>query len=147
MLTRNLGKPSYYKRSSRHGFMHKTYKHLKRLIRDLTHWAKRHPWKVIMMVLMPLISGGVLTALLARFGLRLPASLEKLVGIAGKAVTGDTGGLVGEAVRFAGSGGFGERSATVRVRDDDRGMRWEKSYKRTDDGWGDTVGGLAKMFI
>lgn len=126
--------------------MHKSYKHLKRLIRDLTHWAKRHPWKVIMMVLMPLISGGVLTALLARFGLRLPASLEKLVGIAGKAVTGDTGGLVGEAVRFAGNG-FGEGSATVKVRDGDRGMRWEKSYKRTDDAWGDTMGGFAKMFI
>ena len=127
--------------------MHKTYKHLKRLIRDLTHWAKRHPWKVIFMVLMPLISGGVLTALLARFGLRLPASLEKLVGIAGKAVTGDTGRFVGEAVRFAGNG-FGDGNTTVRVRDGgDRGMRWERSYKGTDDAWGDTVGGLAKMFI
>lgn len=100
---------SYYKRSPRQGFIQKSYRQLKRLLRDLVHWAKRHPWKVFFLVIMPLISGGVLTALLARFGLRIPAGIERMMGVASKAATGDSVGLVGEAVRmasnFGGSGG------------------------------------------
>jgi hypothetical protein len=146
-----FSKPSYYKRSSRHGFMHKSYKQLKRLIRDLVHWAKRHPWKVFFLVLMPLISGGVLTALLARFGLRLPQSLERLVGVAGKAVTGDAGGLVGEAMKMAGSFGAGSNdSAHVRVRDArDGSLAWEKTYEKGSGGdmLGETISGVAKMFF
>lgn len=131
--------------------MHRSYKQLKRLIRDLVHWAKRHPWKVFFMVIMPLVSGGVLTALLARFGLRLPQSLERLVGIAGKAATGDAGGLVGEAMRMAGIGGNDTASARVRVHDGGRegGVAWERSYEKgnSKDVLGDTISGMAKMFI
>ena len=130
--------------------MHRSYKQLKRLIRDLVHWAKRHPFKVFFLVLMPLISGGVLTALLARFGLRLPKSLERLVGVAGKAVTGDTGGLVGEAMRMAGGlGGNASASVHVKERGRDGGFEWEKTYAKgkTGDMMGDTVAGIAKMFI
>ena len=39
--------------------------------------------KVFVLVIMPLITGGVLTGLLARFGIRLPAGLEKMMGAAG----------------------------------------------------------------
>ncbi|KFH47955.1 hypothetical protein ACRE_011790 [Hapsidospora chrysogenum ATCC 11550] len=151
-----FSKPSYYKRSSRHGFLHRSYKQLKRLLRDLAHWAKRHPWKVFFLVIMPLVSGGVLTALLARFGLRIPHSIERLLGIASKAATGDAGGLVGEAVRMAGGlagGSSGSASARVRVRGDDSDLAWERSYSGRrgggggGDGWGDAVSGVAKMFI
>ncbi|CAH0049471.1 unnamed protein product [Clonostachys solani] len=145
------GKPSYYKRSSRQGFLQRSYKQLKRLLRDLVHWAKRHPWKVFFLVLMPLISGGILTALLARFGLRLPGSLERLMGVASKAVTGDTAGLVGEAVRMASGGGAAAAPASVRVNASgyDDGMAWERSYRSEGEtNWGDAVTkGISKMFF
>ncbi|KAF5005553.1 hypothetical protein FDECE_8014 [Fusarium decemcellulare] len=125
---------SYYKRSPRQGFIQKTYKQVKRLLRDLVHWAKRHPWKVFFLVIMPLITGGALTALLARFGLRIPPSIERMLGVASKAATGDSSGLVGEAVRMA--SGFGGNSS-VRVERDTR------SYSGGGgDSWG---GGLADM--
>lgn len=126
---------SYYKRSPRQGFVQKTYKQLKRLLRDLVHWAKRHPWKVFFVVIMPLITGGALTALLARFGLRIPPAIERMLGVASKAATGDSSGLVGEAVRMA--SGFGGNSA-VRVERDTH------SYSGGGGG-GDTWGGFADM--
>ncbi|ATY63911.1 hypothetical protein A9K55_004671 [Cordyceps militaris] len=98
---------SYYKRSPRKGFLQRSYKQLKRLIRDLLHWFKRHPWKVFFMVIMPLVTGGALTALLARFGLRMPPSLERALGMASRAASGDGFGLMSDAVRMAGGGGGG----------------------------------------
>ena len=41
---------------------------------------RRHPVKVFFLVIMPLITGGALTKLLAQFGVRLPRSLENLAG-------------------------------------------------------------------
>ncbi|KAG5945084.1 hypothetical protein E4U53_006759, partial [Claviceps sorghi] len=94
---------SYYKRSPRPNFVQRTYKRLRRLLRDLVHYAKRHPWKVFFLVIMPLVTTGVLSSLLARFGLRIPPSLERLLGAATRAAaTGDSLGLVGDAVRLAG---------------------------------------------
>ncbi|CCE27999.1 uncharacterized protein CPUR_01473 [Claviceps purpurea 20.1] len=100
----NFGnRSSYYKRSSRQNFMQRTYKRLKRLLRDLVHYAKSHPWKVFSLVLMPLLTTGILGSLLARFGLRIPPSLERLLGAASRAAaTGDSLGLVTDAVRMAG---------------------------------------------
>ena len=143
------GKPSYYKRSSRHGFVHRTTKQIKRLFRDLVHWAKRHPWKVFFLVLMPLLSGGILTGLLARFGLKLPSQLERLLGVASKAAVGDAPGLVGEAVKMAGNFTSSSRDGptSVRVHDRDTGYGWEKDYRHSGDAWGDTVTSMAKMFI
>jgi hypothetical protein len=134
VLTSLLGRSSYYKRSPRQGFVQKTYKQLKRLLRDLVHWAKRHPWKVFFVVIMPLITGGALTALLARFGLRIPPAIERMLGVASKAATGDSSGLVGEAVRMA--SGFGGNSA-VRVERD--------THSYSGGGGGDTWGGFADM--
>ncbi len=114
------------------------------------------------MVIMPLVTGGALTALLARFGLRMPPSIERLVSIASRAVTGDTGGLVKEAVRMAGDYG-GSGSASVHVRDSGRDMYYDgnftnrgggygdRGYRRSRDSGGDGLGsavaGMAKMFI
>ncbi|KAG5974229.1 hypothetical protein E4U55_008272 [Claviceps digitariae] len=113
----NFGnRSSYYKRSPRHNFMQRTYKRLKRLIRDLVHYAKRHPWKVFFLVIMPLLTTGVLSSLLARFGLRIPPSLERLLGAASRAAaTGDSLGLVSDAVRMAGELG-GSSSGRVNPR-------------------------------
>ncbi|KAL6895588.1 hypothetical protein HDV57DRAFT_17432 [Trichoderma longibrachiatum] len=95
-------RPSYYKRSPREGFVQRCIKQLKRLLRDLQHYAKRHPWKVFFLVILPLVTGGALTALLARFGLRIPPALERMLGVAKRAATGDPFSAVGDAVRMAG---------------------------------------------
>jgi hypothetical protein len=59
------------------------YSKLRRLLRDLIYYMKKHPMKVFVLVIMPLITGGALTGLLAKFGLRLPAGIEKMFGAAG----------------------------------------------------------------
>ncbi|KAI0139672.1 hypothetical protein LQW54_011089 [Pestalotiopsis sp. IQ-011] len=140
---------SYYKRSPRSNFVQRMYKQLKRLLRDLIYYAKKHPMKVFMLVIMPLITGGALTALLARFGLRLPPGLERMLGIAARAGGGGSAGLVGEAVRMAsGMGGSGGSAYVERGRDG--GMQWERrstSSRYDDDGWGDgLMRGVTKMF-
>lgn len=127
------------------------------------YYAKRHPAKVFMLVIVPLVTTGALTTLLARFGLRLPAGLERMLGIAAKAGAGDSFGLVGEAVRLATdglSGGHGHSHTSVE-RGRDGGMQWvRKSVERDEysdwgwedghDGGGAWGGGLmksvAKMF-
>ncbi|OTB05910.1 hypothetical protein M426DRAFT_21345 [Hypoxylon sp. CI-4A] len=118
---------SYYRRQPRSNFLQRTLKKLKRLLRDLMYYAKRHPLKVFMLVIMPLITGGALTALLARFGLRLPPTIERMLGVAAKAGSGDSIGLMGEAVRMAGGlGGHagGENLSVERARDG--GYQWER---------------------
>lgn len=147
LVTRkNKGRSSsYYKRSPRSNFVQRMYKQLKRLLRDLIYYAKKHPMKVFMLVIMPLITGGALTALLARFGLRLPPGLERMLGIAARTAGGGSAGLVGEAVRMAsGMGGSG----TVHVeRGRDGGVAWARRSAYEDDGWGDGfVKGVTKMF-
>lgn len=102
---------SYYKRQPRANFVQKAYRKLKRLLRDLVYWAKRHPMKVFLLVIMPLITGGALTALLARFGLRLPPAVERMLGIAAKTAGGGSIGLMGEAVRMVSGGGGGGGSS------------------------------------
>lgn len=118
MGTRPPGRSnSYYRRQPRSSFLQRTLKKLKRLLRDLVYYAKRHPWKVFMLVIMPLITGGALTALLARFGLRLPPTIERMLGMAARAGSGDSVGLMGEAVRMAGGLGRGEGMGVDRARD------------------------------
>ncbi|KAK1250353.1 hypothetical protein MKX08_010356 [Trichoderma sp. CBMAI-0020] len=127
-------RPSYYKRSPREGFLQRCLKQLKRLLRDLQHYAKRHPWKVFFLVIVPLVTGGALTALLARFGLRIPPSIERMLGMAKRAATGDPFTAVNDAVRMAGEYGNGNGSNAVQsyVRGSrvERGrsgdMRWER---------------------
>ncbi|OAA78234.1 hypothetical protein LEL_05057 [Akanthomyces lecanii RCEF 1005] len=155
---------SYYKRSPRKGFMQRSYKQLKRLIRDLLHWFKRHPWKVFFMVIMPLVTGGALTALLARFGLRMPPSLERALGMASRAASGDGFGFVSDAMRMAGGGpgagagaargGFASASYDRYSRggggsfDAFEGFGRARSHGGGGDDWSSgLVNGVAKMFI
>ncbi|EGY20671.1 hypothetical protein VD0002_g1052 [Verticillium dahliae] len=147
-----FSRPSYYKRSPRGGFLHKAKKTVKRLWRDLMRLLKENPGKVVMLVLMPLLTGGFLTALLAKFGLRLPPSVERMIGMGARAAGGDSFGAVGEAVRmasgsFGGAGGGGQGAKVNIQRGMGNGMAWEKKTVEKDFGWGDTIGGMAKMFI
>ncbi|PSR86996.1 hypothetical protein BD289DRAFT_247069 [Coniella lustricola] len=113
---------SSYRRSPRQGFFHRAYKQLKRLLRDLVYYAKRNPVKVFTLIILPLITGGALTALLARFGLRLPPGLERMLGMGARAMSGGGVGLVGEAVRMAsgmsGGGGGGHEGTTIHIERD-----------------------------
>jgi hypothetical protein len=59
---------------------------------------KRNPLKVFMLVIMPLITGGALTGLLSKFGIRLPAGVEKLFGAAGG--RGASGGFGGGGMSY-----------------------------------------------
>lgn len=79
------GRPSsYYRRSPRRNYLARTFKKLRRLLRDLVFYMKRHPYQVLLLVIMPLILSGTLAKLLAKFGIRLPAGLQKAL----KIVTG-----------------------------------------------------------
>lgn len=136
-------------------------------MRDLIYYAKRHPLKVFVLVLVPLITGGALTALLARLGLRLPPFLERLLGVAARAAgagaAGDSLGLVGEAVRMVRDFGGGSSSSSssssltkaVVERGRDGGVNWERRrYERDYDsygggrgeGWKDGLKSIAKVF-
>ncbi|KAI0596485.1 hypothetical protein F4775DRAFT_313884 [Biscogniauxia sp. FL1348] len=139
---------SFYRRSPRSSFLQRTYKKLKRLLRDLVYYAKRHPLKVFMLVVMPLITGGALTALLARFGLRLPPGVERMLGLAARTASGDGIGLVGEAMRMVStaSGGPGAGIRVESGRGD--GVRWERrtEYSNGGDWASDLWDGLGKFF-
>jgi hypothetical protein len=109
---------SYYKRSPRDGYLRKLYSKLRRLLRDLMYYLKKNPVKVFMLVIMPLLTGGALTGLLAKFGIRMPAGLGKMFG------SGAARGAMDLGRSGAAMGGLGSLAA----------------------GMGG-VAGLAKMFI
>ena len=128
------------------------YKKLRRLIKKTIRYMKAHPLKVFMLVIMPLITGGALTALLATFGLRLPRSLERLIAkISGKPSYGD---LIGVGATAMGMGG-GMKTSVERGRDGN--LQWErKKVTGPLESFGgiggvmDGVGGImsvAKLFI
>jgi hypothetical protein len=48
-------------------------------LRQLMDYARRHPMKLLMMIL-PLLTGGALAGVLAKFGIRLPRGLENMMG-------------------------------------------------------------------
>ncbi len=76
--------------------------------------------KVFMLVIMPLITGGALTGLLAKFGMRLPPGLQKLFGGRGgggveyerskMSASGPIGAMGGVASAMGGMGGIGSAS-------------------------------------
>ncbi|KAF2265618.1 hypothetical protein CC78DRAFT_598831 [Lojkania enalia] len=70
--SRHHSSTSHYRRRPRDGYIAYLYDQLRRLWRKLVHYAKRHPYKVFFMVIMPLISGGLLHKLARQFGVHLP---------------------------------------------------------------------------
>ena len=57
---------------------------IKRLFRDIYRWARRNPMKVLLMVIVPLLTSGVLPKLLAMIGIRLPHAVVSALGGAPK---------------------------------------------------------------
>ncbi|KAI9373316.1 hypothetical protein BJX61DRAFT_385872 [Aspergillus egyptiacus] len=70
--------PSVFSSSSsrrarpRSGFIQRIVRYLKRLFRVISNYGRRHPIKVLMLVVFPLIASGVLYKLFAMVGIRLP---------------------------------------------------------------------------
>lgn len=109
--------------------------------------------KVFILVVMPLITGGALTGLLAKFGIRLPGGIERMFGMAGGG-----GGFGGSG--YGGSGYGGSSYGVGRGRDG--GMQFERTHVEGSGslgalgGLGSVLGGmggvggavsLAKMFM
>ncbi len=95
--SRHHSSTSRYKRSPRDNYMQHLYKKLQHFLREIWRYAQRHPVKVFFMVIMPLVSGGVLTKLARQFGVNLP----------------ETGGAHGGRGGFAGAGPSGGRGSSA----------------------------------
>lgn len=72
--------PSIFSSSSRRarpraGFVQRIIYHIKKLFRDIYRHARRHPVKVFLLVIVPLLTSGALPKLLAMIGLHLPKGL------------------------------------------------------------------------
>ncbi|KAF2185043.1 hypothetical protein K469DRAFT_578031 [Zopfia rhizophila CBS 207.26] len=70
--SRHHSSTSHYKRRPREGYLQYLYHKFRHLLRELWYYARRHPYKVFFMIIMPLVSGGVLHKLARQFGVRLP---------------------------------------------------------------------------
>jgi len=60
----------------RSGFVNR----IRRFLRDIYAKFRKHPWRMFMLVIMPLLTSGVLVKLFASLGLRLPASVTRMMG-------------------------------------------------------------------
>ncbi|KIW17751.1 hypothetical protein PV08_04946 [Exophiala spinifera] len=60
----------------RSGFINR----IRRFLREIYSYMRRHPLKVFLLVIMPLITGGALAKLLAQVGIRLPPGLQRMMG-------------------------------------------------------------------
>ncbi|KAE8349085.1 hypothetical protein BDV28DRAFT_69360 [Aspergillus coremiiformis] len=73
--------PSVYSSSSsrrarpRSGFVQKVVHIVRRLLRDIYKYAHEHPIKVLLLVLIPLLTSGVLQKLFAMIGVHLPKNI------------------------------------------------------------------------
>lgn len=67
---------------------------IKKLFRDIYRYAREHPMKVLMLVVLPLLTSGVLPKLLAMIGIRLPhGAMGALGGSSGARGMGGMGGM------------------------------------------------------
>lgn len=71
---------SRYRRLPRDGYINRLIDQIRKLMHNLYGYAHRHPVKVFMLVVMPLITGGVLHNILKTFGIRVPASVSRAMG-------------------------------------------------------------------
>ncbi|KAF2016057.1 hypothetical protein BU24DRAFT_409211 [Aaosphaeria arxii CBS 175.79] len=100
--SRHRSSTSRYKRSPRDGYLQHLYHKFQHFLRQLWRYAKKHPYKIFFMVIMPLVSGGVLHKLARQFGVNLP----ELGGGQGARGAPSQGGYYGsEGYGDAGGGG------------------------------------------
>ncbi|KAJ5083812.1 hypothetical protein N7456_013239 [Penicillium angulare] len=64
----------------RDGFVQRLIRSIKKLFRDIYRYAKNHPMKVFMLVILPLLTSGILPKLLAMIGVRLPGGVLSALG-------------------------------------------------------------------
>jgi hypothetical protein len=106
-------------------------------------YAKTHPAQVFALVIVPLVTGGALTAALARIGVRMPRSIERLVHAASRMASGDPGALISEAVRMVSGDGHGTRHRGAVVRGARAGdFKWDQrgdAYSSAADGWAESL--------
>ncbi|PSN60372.1 hypothetical protein BS50DRAFT_506465 [Corynespora cassiicola Philippines] len=95
---------SRYARRPREGYLEYLQRQLRQLWRTVVQYAKRHPYKVFFMVIMPLISGGVLHKLARQFGVELPGGPPQ-----GQGSRGGYGGGGYYGSEGYGMGGVGEK--------------------------------------
>lgn len=95
---------SYYKRRPRDGYINRLLYKLKQLLRELYVYARRHPMKLFMMVVMPLLSSGALHGILRQFGISLPRALNSALGGGG---LGESYGSRSYSSGYYGSSGYG----------------------------------------
>lgn len=108
--SRHHSSTSRYKRSPRDGYISYLYAKFRELLRKLYSYARRHPFKIFFMVIMPLVSGGVLHKLARKFGVNLPdmgSGHGARGGNSGGAHSGGYYGSEGYGGRDGGSGGGG----------------------------------------
>jgi len=101
---------SHYKRRPRDGYIAYYLHIIRRKIRHLYEYARRHPGRAFLMIL-PLITGGALAGILKQFGIRLPPSLSKMMGGLGDG-RGDFGG---RSSGYGGGGGEGGMQSMMRI--------------------------------
>jgi hypothetical protein len=99
---RNRSTASFFSSSSssrrarpRSGFIQRLIQSIKRLFRDIYHYARRNPVKVFLLVIVPLVTSGILAKLLGVVGIRLPRSLS---GSPPRGTYGGSGPGLGESV-------------------------------------------------
>lgn len=83
----------------REGFVQRMIHSIKKLFRDIYRYARKHPVKVFLLVILPLLTSGVLPKLLAMVGLRLPHGVASALGSsgAGASAARGFGGMEGAA--------------------------------------------------
>ncbi|KAJ5736699.1 uncharacterized protein N7483_001824 [Penicillium malachiteum] len=64
----------------REGFVQRLIRSIKKLFRDIYRYAREHPLKVFMLVILPLLTSGILPKLLAMIGIRLPHGVMGALG-------------------------------------------------------------------
>ncbi|KAJ5818324.1 hypothetical protein N7474_003915 [Penicillium riverlandense] len=89
----------------REGFVQRMIHSIKRLLRDIYRYMRRHPIKVLLLVIVPLLTSGVLPKLLGMVGLRLPPGVMHALG--GSAANPGHGGIGGGLGGMGGMGGKG----------------------------------------
>lgn len=86
----------------RAGFIQRVIHQIKRVLREIYRYARRHTAKVLFMVVVPLLTSGVLPKLFSMIGLRLPQGLlgGKFAQALGAGAGGGSGGLMSLAKNF-----------------------------------------------
>ena len=97
---------SRYRRRPRDGYFERILYKTKGYIRNFYNYARRHPARVFMLVVMPLITSGALTILLKKLGIRLPPGISRMISSFGEGRKEYRDRKPGELSDLAGGGGI-----------------------------------------